>query len=243
MTTIVPTPGEVAINTALGAFLANVLDEEVEVVQGQDNRVPQPVKPNHAVFTATRRERLATNVRANADCAFTASISGATMTVTAVDLGTIVPGRDLFGPGVLAGTKVGIQASGPAGGAGTYAASLPQVLSSRKLAAGVETVMQETKIVIQIDVHGPRSADNAQVITTLMRDSYGTEFFDALGTGVSPLHADDPKQIPFINAEQQYEDRWVIEALLQADIVVSVPQQFADSVEVSVVSVDVTYPP
>jgi hypothetical protein len=121
----------------------------------------------------------------------------------------------------------------------------------RRLATNVDThdplgqvtaVMQETEVAMQLDVHGPNSPENAQVITTLMRDEFATAFFDALGSGVSPLHADDPKQVPFILDAQQYEDRWVVQALLQADIVVSVPQQSAESVVAAVIDVDAAYP-
>jgi hypothetical protein len=63
------------------------------------------------------------------------------------------------------------------------------------------------------------------------------------GFDVAPLHADDPKQIPFINAEQQYEYRWVIEAHMQANqIVLGIPQQFFDVVDLNVESVTVEFP-
>lgn len=240
---IVPTPGEVAINAAMRSFLVAVLPAGMPVVQGQQNRAAEPLEADFAVFTPTRRRRLATNVDTAADCKFTGSLAGTTLTVTAVDFGTIVAGRTIFGVAILADTLVLAQISGAPGGVGTYSVSKAQVLGSGVLAAGAKDVMEETEIAIQIDVHGPNASNNSQVVTTLMRDSFATEFFDDLGTGVSPLHADDPKQIPFVNAEQQYEDRWVIEALLQANVVLSVPQQYADSVVVPVESVEVAFPP
>jgi hypothetical protein len=243
---ITPNPGEVAINTALGSFLTAILDSSVEIVQGQDNRVPQPRAPNHVVFTPTRTVRLATNVDSSDDAAFTGSIAGAVLTVSALrvpPIGMVVPGRTLFGTGVLPLTVIGAQLTGTPGGTGTYAITPSQTLGPTALSAGAKTIMMETELVYQIDVHGPLSQNNTQVIHTLMRDSFANEFFDALGIGVSPLHCDDPKQIPFTDAEQQWEDRWVIEALLQANVVLSVPQQYADSVVVNPVSVDATYPP
>lgn len=90
------------------------------------------------------------------------------------------------------------------------------------------TVLAPTQITIQCDVHGPNSADNAQVITTLMRDEYGFASFQASGFNVAPLYADDPRRLPFINGEQQYEDRWSIDVVLQANPVASVPQDFAN---------------
>lgn len=243
---IIPNPGEVAINTALGGFLAAILDPSVEVVQGQDNRVPEPQVSNFVVFTPTRTVRLATNVDSSDDAAFTGSMAGAVLTVSALrvpPLGQVVPGRTLFGTGVLPLTVIGAQLSGTPGGVGTYAVTPSQTLGPTALSAGVKSIMMETQVVYQIDVHGTKSQDNAMIIVALMRDSFGTEYFDNLALGVSPLHADDPKQIVFTDAEQQYEDRWILEALLQANIVLSVPQQYADSVVVVPVSVDVAYPP
>lgn len=106
-----------------------------------------------------------------------------------------------------------------------------------------KTAEQRMDAVYQIDVHGPNSTDNAQIITTLFRDPFATDYFDANYPALSPLYADDAKQLPFINDSNQYEDRWVIEAHLQANIVVTVPQQTADTVTVEVISVDATYPP
>lgn len=100
-----------------------------------------------------------------------------------------------------------------------------------------------TQVTIQLDVHGPASADNAQMISTLLRDEWATLAFAALGPDVQPLYAGDPRQIPFTNGEDQVEFRWVIDAVLQANAVTSTPQDFADTVEITPIEVDTTYPP
>ena len=87
---------------------------------------------------------------------------------------------------------------------------------------------------MQLDVHGPNSSDNAQTISTLFRDEYGTAFFSAFGYDVRPLYADDPKQIPFLNSEQQYETRYVIDAVLQANQIIAPPQQYAQQLKVTI---------
>jgi hypothetical protein len=107
----------------------------------------------------------------------------------------------------------------------------------------IRTTTQPTQITVQIDVHGPASADNVQIITTLLRDDYACQLFAASGYDIAPLYAGDPQQIPFTNSEQQVEFRWVIDAVLQANTVVTMPQDFASSVEVGVIDVDVVYPP
>ena len=95
-------------------------------------------------------------------------------------------------------------------------------------------VEQSTDVMIQLDVHGPAGADNAQIISTLMRNNYGCVLFANAGYGVQPLEADDPKQVPFINGEQQYEDRWIVIARMQANPVVTIGQPFADTLDINI---------
>ncbi len=99
---------------------------------------------------------------------------------------------------------------------------------------------QPTQADIQLDVHGPASADNAQIISTLFRDAIAA---DMLAPNVAPLFCADPKQVPFTNSEDQYEERWVVELSLQVNPVVSgMPQQSANTVEVDLINVEATYP-
>lgn len=55
---------------------------------------------------------------------FTGSISGTTLTVTAVASGTVSPAQVLSGTGVLSGTVITAQVSGTTGGIGTYTVSV-----------------------------------------------------------------------------------------------------------------------
>lgn len=94
-------------------------------------------------------------------------------------------------------------------------------------ALGTDEIARSMALHIQIDVYGPVSADNATVITTLLRDSYGAEAFT--GTGLNPLYAEDPFQMPLIAGEQQWIQRWTIRAALHGHFAVTVPQGFADT--------------
>lgn len=109
--------------------------------------------------------------------------------------------------------------------------------------AGLRSSREAVELTIQLDVHGPASTDNAQILASLLRDGYASEAFAATGLAVRPLYASDPRQMPFINGEDQYEDRWTLDAVLQVNPVVSVPQSFADHLAVHPVSVDSAYPP
>lgn len=237
-----PSPTQSQAQQALRSFLLNVLPAGVAVVLGQVNRVAEPSAADFVVMWPIRRERLRTNVDLGADVSLTGSVSGTTLTVTAVAFGTIAVGSTLFGPTVVAGTTIAPGGTG-SGGVGTYALSQGQTVASGPLAAGNVDYTQGTRLVMQLDVHGPNSADNAQVITTMLRDDYAVRNFEASGFDVTPLYCDDPRQVPFINAEEQYETRWVVEAHLQVNQTVTVPQQFADQVDVGLVDVDAVYPP
>jgi hypothetical protein len=170
-------PTQSDIQTALRAFLIAILPTTVEVIQGEDNKVPEPQGPDFVSMTVLRRPRLGTNV---------------------------------------------------------------DTLSST---GDQQSTKQPTMVVVQLDVHSNdilTASDNAQIISTLFRDEFATTFF-ADYPGITPLYADDPRQIPFINAESQYEPRYVVEAVLQADQVVTTAAQSADTVTVGLYNVD--FPP
>jgi hypothetical protein len=191
------------------------------------------------------RPRISTNVDTYVDAVFTGSIVGTLLTITAVNpkfTGQISLGSVIFGSGVAANTTVTALESG-AGGLGTYMVTPTQAVASETLAAGTEALLQPTEVVVQLDVHGPCSADNAQVISTLFRDDFAVQQFATSGFDVTPLYAEDPKQVPFINAEQAFEDRWIVDVHMQANQTIVVPQQFAQAIKVVLHEIDASYPP
>lgn len=235
-------PSEDDVYRALRGFLLNILPAGIDVVRGQTNRVPEVKAKDFAIFWPLRRPRISTNVDSAADCRFTGTIAGAVLNVTDVSFGTIILGNYLFGVGVLPATKV-ISLGNGGGGVGTYGIDKSQVFGPGVLATGSNTVMQSTEVVLQIDVHGPNSANNAQIISTLLRDDYGVEWYQGNAPNQMVLFTSDPAQLPFYNGEDQTEFRWTLEAHLQANITTSVPQQYADVVDVDLINVDVVYPP
>ncbi len=231
--------------TVLRGVLAAILPAmgKSNIVLGQVNRVPQVKAENFIVMWPLRRDRIETNIDEYADLSFTGSIAGGVLTVTEVLIGTMAPNRDLFGENLAAGSAIGAAISvDPDTGLGTYAVTPSQTVASQNMAAGVANITQPTKMTVQLDVHGPVSADNAQVISTLLRDVYGVNLFDPDVSGVTPLYADDPRQGPYRNEQQQIENRWMVEAVLQINPTVTLPQQFAGELSLELVSVDATYP-
>ncbi|AMM14242.1 hypothetical protein AX768_09185 [Burkholderia sp. PAMC 28687] len=107
---------------------------------------------------------------------------------------------------------------------------------------GTRNYQQSKKITIQIDIHGPASADTTAMISTLFNDQYACDVFAASNFDIQPLYCDDGRQMTFINGENQFEQRWSIEAVLQYNPITSVPQDFADALNVNIISVDATYP-
>lgn len=73
------------------------------------------------------------NSSATITAAFTGSVAGFTLTVSAVSAGTIFPGMVVTGNTVLSGTTIIIQLTGTPGGAGTYQIDTSQTVSSEAL--------------------------------------------------------------------------------------------------------------
>jgi hypothetical protein len=77
------------------------------------------------------------------DAAFTGSITGNVLTVTAVTSGALAVGQTLAGGGVLAGTVITTLGTGT-GGTGTYNLATSQTVASIALTAGATTVAYDT---------------------------------------------------------------------------------------------------
>lgn len=225
---------------ALGDFI--VATTGIVVVQGQDNRVAEPGAADFATMWPTLRERLETNTDSTQDITLVGSTAGTVLTVTAISGGVLQVGSPLYGVAVASGSSVAAFLTGT-GGLGTYTIAPAQSLSSRALQAGLAHALAPMRVTVQVDVHGPNSTDNTQRLVTLFRDPYGCDFFTAEGFEIAPLYIDDGSQVPFINGEGQYEDRWVLLAKLQINPIISTGQQFTTSIVTGIIDVDVEYPP
>lgn len=95
-----------------------------------------------------------------------------------------------------------------------------------KPAIGRTDIGLSTRLDTQIDVYGPASAENAQVIVTVFRDLWAVDFLAPYG--LAPLYCSDPAQLPLVPGEQQYIQRWTFEAAMHGSIVTPVPTEFAD---------------
>lgn len=97
------------------------------------------------------------------------------------------------------------------------------------------------KVTVQLDVHGPASSDNASIVASMWRSDYAVDAFIATGFDVQPLYANEPHQSPFSNGEQQTEQVWICDAVVQCNPIVTTGQEFADTVTVGLINVDTKY--
>lgn len=235
------TPNQNQIYQALNSFLQSILPTGTEIVVGNNNRTPQPKSPNFVVMTVIRRERLETNVDTFQDCGFIGSIAGNILNVEAFAPNSLPlsVGQPVWGTGVVPGTLVtGTTLS--VGGTGPFNINIAQNAFG-SMSAGGFSFLQPTLVVIQCDVHSAdaeTSSDMAQIISTMLRDQYAVSFFNGLPWDIWPIHADDPRQAPWIDAEQQYETRNIVEVNLQANqVITGIGQQAFDIVTVNLIEV------
>lgn len=102
-------------------------------------------------------------------------------------------------------------------------------------------IEQAVKLTVKLDCYGADSGDWSVMLSTVLRDEYGVT---ALAPTLAPLYTDDPKFGPLVDGEEEYEQRWIVEAYLQYNPVVSVPMQFANTAQIAdIINVDEAYPP
>jgi hypothetical protein len=241
---VTPSVTDAQVITALSNLLTALLPQlQGKIVQGQINRVSSMLG-DYIEMWPLSRPRLATNYEIPVDCKFIASITPnaggvtSTMAVTEITTGEIEIGDVIFGANVANNTVV--QSIPPGGGSGDYIVSNSQTVAAEVMSAGAIETATSTEVVIQCDVHGDNSTDNAQVISQAIRSEFAVNQMD--GTGVTPLFSDDPRQTPFITAANQYEYRWTIDIHLQITPTIATPIEFSDSVTIELVDVDVVYP-
>lgn len=105
---------------------------------------------------------------------------------------------------------------------------------------------QGVMLSLQIDFYGATSGDWVTEFTTLWRSTYGCTQLagaDPAHPVCQPLYHGEPLMAPLDDSEMQYEERWTVEAFLQYNPVTTVPQDFMNAAEVSLINVDEKYPP
>lgn len=236
-------PTQSDVQASLRKFLMDVCAlPAAGVVAGQPNRVGEPKLTTFAVMTPSAWRRLRTNVDTAVDCKFAGTAAGQVLTVAEIfDGAIVVPGSQLSGRLVPVGTRIGEQATGDPGSTGTYAVDSDlDIPNQQTFGAGSKVIEIASEVTVGVGYHSEDYAASAlaQTFSAAFRDEYGVGFFRDLDPRISPLYADDPVMRPFVNAEQQFEWFLVIDAKLQVNQTIRVPLEFADAVDLFVVSVE-----
>jgi hypothetical protein len=112
--------------------------------------------------------------------------------------------------------------------------------------AGVARWEQGTKVELQVDLYGDTlGADWCAMFSTMWKTEYACDALGTIAPGVpcSPLYTDGGRMMPLVTGEEQYSERWMVRTFLQYNPTVSTPQDYADTVDITVISVDVAFPP
>ena len=107
-------------------------------------------------------------------------------------------------------------------------------------AVDLQTIQNFVQLRLQLDFYGAAAYEWGQAASTLLRDAIAC---DSLSPVCQPLHADDAVLAPLVTGEHQYLRRATLEVFLQWNPVVTVPQQYADTLSAILVNTDVEFPP
>lgn len=104
------------------------------------------------------------------------------------------------------------------------------------------------EVTIQLDIVGESAFDWCSMIESLWRDEQGCIALAGANNYPSsplcqPLYTQEPIMAPLEDSEDQYEQRWILQVVLQYNPVTTTPLQTADTVELTVINVDEAYPP
>lgn len=121
-----------------------------------------------------------------------------------------------------------------------------QIVRDYDANAGVVNNERSTNYAYQVDCYGPNGPDLADTIAIAWRSMWACDYFAGLRATptpgaplpVTPLYADEPQQLNVVNAELQYEQRFMLKLYLQTNQVVALPQDFFDVPP----AIDVTVP-
>lgn len=100
---------------------------------------------------------------------------------------------------------------------------------------GLVLIGRHTKYTYQVDCYGPLGPDWADTIAVAWRSPWACEQLALVaGQPVTPLYADEPQQLNVVNAELQYEQRYMLRLVLQTNQVVALPQDFFNSATLTI---------
>ena len=107
---------------------------------------------------------------------------------------------------------------------------------------GTEIDTQSYDYHIQLDAYGDDSADWASILNIAYHSQTAFLFFRSQFPGIAPLYMEEPKLVPVVTGEEQYELRWTMVIHLQFKPSISNAQQSATNVVAGLKNVEAVYP-
>lgn len=161
---------------------ASYVGEPIYAINANGKVVPSASVPADATLTTITVVANALNVSAITTNTFTGSISGTTLTVSAITTGGLYAGQTLTGTNVAAGTTIVKQLSGTTGGTGTYQVNIFQNVTSTAItgSGGWLTVTSMTNGVVLVGM--VLSGGGVATGTTVLAGGSGTG-----GAGTYPV--------------------------------------------------------
>lgn len=96
-------------------------------------------------------------------------------------------------------------------------------------AAGVLDLIAHNTYSYQVDCYGPRGAERASIIAGAWRTLWGVD--NMRGAALVPLYADPAQQLNIVNAEGQFEQRFMVRLFGQVNQTIRVPQDYFDKAQ------------
>lgn len=161
---------------------ASYVGEPIYAINATGAVVPSASVPADATLTTITVVANDLNVSAIAQNAFTGSISGTTLTVSAITTGGLYAGQTLAGTNVAAGTTVVRQLTGATpGGTGTYEVNISQTVASTAI-TGSGAWLTVTSMTNGVILVGMVISGGGVAATTVLAGGSGTG-----GAGTYPL--------------------------------------------------------
>lgn len=91
---------------------------------------------------------------------------------------------------------------------------------------------------IQVDIYGPDAGDRAITLETVFSSDYGYDGIKARDERIAPLYSTAAIQAPMIDAEQQWQERYMLTISLQVHMTASFPQDYFDKANIKAKLVD-----
>lgn len=97
------------------------------------------------------------------------------------------------------------------------------------------TLAESALVTIQLDFYGAEPASLADMwahdLAILWRDAVACDFLEA--AGIAPTFAGDPRHLPLVGGDEQFLDRWMVEATACIFDEIRLQQAFFDTVDIT----------